>query len=579
MKRRFAIAGIVVGLAFLAWWLRPLTFEAGADRRDVPRDDAGERGRSSGASSGWLPGLGPAEDDSILARGVAWDSARERPLPGVVVTVLRDDVAVLETTAGKDGAFQLVCRPGDLLATRPPGWFRAKAACAKDVILRAIPALGFEGRVVMNGKGVPDARVTCFVPGSLGMTWKHVGVDSGADGRFSITCGVAETRLSAQSPLGAAVFLDLGLQVTGTIVRDVVLELRPGRRIRGRVTDAFGTPVSADMLVLENADAKPERSRTRQSLFLRSDAAGLFELGASYEPHSVTVIASDGRCARADVPPGIEDAAVELVLPEGHELRGRLTGALEGVIVSARRREAGTGEAAAIRDAAWLHSKRNATLEENRFSFSGLEPGKYSLTASSKSASGSTELEVPTEIEPVIHLEPRDYLSVFIHRNGVGETGSVEVELDGRRRVSSIVREGRAELTRVEPGEYLVSFVPVMGPIPVPTHVRVDPGITELTWELSSSFTRVQGTVLDASTGVPIANVEVTPANLDRSSASQHIYPLSLTDESGRFSYAVEDTSTFLFFRRKGYISQAHPAESATRILLTPGTSERWVKR
>lgn len=556
---------VVLVLAALAFWQRPRLFDSAEGEATPGNGDAHVRSRSVGpATSASLPSL--PSGDSILARGVVLDSARGRAIGGTGVTAVREGVAVLETKAGDDGAFQLLCRRGDLLETRPAGHFRAKAPCAETVEFRAVPALGIEGRVVFNGKGVPGARVSCLFPGSQ-FPWTELGVDAGPLGEFSVNCGSSETRLSAQSAFAAPVFLDVGAQVPGAVLRDVVLELRPGRRVRGHVADHSGSSISADMLVLESTSVK-------KSLFVRSDMDGLFEIGVSFEPHAVTVIASDGRCVRAEVPAGTQESVLDLTLPEGNVLRGRLTGAFEGASVSAARRNPAPDEAAKVRDAAWLHAYRKATMEGDRFSLSGLEPGTYSLSAWSTLAAGAIEIEVPADVEPVIAMEARDYVLLNVSRDGVAQSGSIEILGGGRRRHAAL-REGKADVGSLDPGEYAISHAPLVGPVPAPTHVRVSKGANEITWELSSSFTTFEGTVLDASTEKPIADVQVTPAT---TGGGQNIHPLSLTDQSGGFRFEAEDPTTPLFFLREGYASQIHPAREASVVRLVPGASSRSVK-
>lgn len=184
------------------------------------------------------------------------------------------------------------------------------------------PAAEIAGRVTRGGAGLENVRIVAMVPGSMPST-----VATGADGSFTLT-GLApgSVRLMAMKEED---FVREMRTVTAP-ARDVLIEIRPGGRVSGRVVEKdSGKPITT-------FDAGITTSRGGPGMMmmgppqLRSFTAddGSFTLD-SVPPGAMVVMASSPGYASArlniNVEEGKEITGLELQLDTGIKLIGRVT--------------------------------------------------------------------------------------------------------------------------------------------------------------------------------------------------------------------------------------------------------------
>jgi hypothetical protein len=245
-----------------------------------------------------------------------------------------------------------------------------------DVVLRTEAGQVIAGRLLLeDGKPLPQG------PGSVqvrwkndlgGLSWQELGMMWAADGSFRTSAlepgrlyDVVVTQIPGR--LGTAV---RGVKPGTT---DLVVTVRDGGRISGRVVDASGAPVPAGVGVSANSEARPTWPPTPgQHVYTTTDSEGRFtlagladtnyELFAGGNPSDFIQTQVATRFA-----PG--STGVEIRVECGATIAGRLVDAkgvaLKGGVFEVRGQD--VSEVAAIDD-------------QGRFAVRGLKPGTYRVS-------------------------------------------------------------------------------------------------------------------------------------------------------------------------------------------------------
>jgi RNA polymerase sigma-70 factor (ECF subfamily) len=332
-----------------------------------------------------------------MSRGFAIEGrvvdAAGDPVPGGFIQAMGPKagatpaLAVRGTRIGRDGTFRLAglaTGAYDLSATprtadggdASPVRAADVQSGAKDVVLRTEAGQVIAGRLLLeDGKPLPQG------PGSVqvrwknelgGLSWQELGMMWSADGSFR-TNALEPGRLydivvtSIPGRLGAAV---RGVKPGTT---DLVVTVKDGGRITGRVVDASGAPVPAGVTV--GAHAKSSGSwppEPGQAVFTHTADDGTFTLTGLADTdyqleaggHPSDFIQT--RLGKA-TPPGSQ--GIEIRVERGVTIAARLVDA-KGVSLK--------GGVVEVRGPGGYHVV--AIDDQGRFDLNGLKPGSYSLS-------------------------------------------------------------------------------------------------------------------------------------------------------------------------------------------------------
>lgn len=516
-----------------------------------------------------------------VVKGVVLERTHQSPLRGATVTRRHGGEIAAETQTDESGAFVLGCSEGtEVLRVEARGFFPVEQPmkCRDD--LRLILASGalLEG-TVLTPAGVPaaQAEVSCIE----GMQHRGPDTTAGDAGRFSLTCREGDLRLVARHPSGKPTWHPVGMVSAGASREGIVIKLQEGRRIAGRVVAASGEPTAAKMIAVSDADGWE-----RPTLHPTSDA-GEFDLLLGNDAQTIAAVAGDGRVATNRVDAGRADVeGVEVRLPAWGTLRGRLVGDAREIRVTAHRdrRKMKRGDPASIRESFSLLLARgsyfrNAEVDGQSFVFEGVEPGTYTLRASSQFSRGEVTTQFPADGEVVIRLEATATLALrLLTKSGAPVTGSVQLkEEDGGGERWMGIRDGSATAPELAIGRYELVVRPNDRP-PATRMIEVQAGLNELTWTLPEGSVRVSGRVVDGSTASPIEGVDVSIAEVSLFGWDRRENYGTKTDESGSFTIDVTTATDPLFFWHESYAPAVLPANIAD-VRLSPGKASDQVSR
>jgi len=382
--------------------------------------------------------------------------------------------------------------------------------------------LSLSGRVIdPEGRPIEGARVS--IGGEIDGRFYGIsaGATTDAEGRFETDKVAPDATLVRAWARGhqpsERIPLERGEE--GALAEvEIMLEL--GFEVEGRVIDSVGAPVMGALVFVESSGGSPGPSG-------QSDSEGLFRL-EGVAPGEAELAAVEGpRQVTEAIEVGPGSRFVEIVLPAGFEVSGRVvdpegTG-LERIVV----------ELTAWSDPGTL-PVREVTDAAGAFRFDDVGPGTWAVTAR---AEGLTELRSPGQFvveAPVTGLElvlgsgttlrgrvlglsPDDLLRVGVI---VGRPGS-------RPRPARTDYEGEYRAEGLGPGDWAV-IAEVPGGERLVETFEVAPGELEVVLDLNfESGYRLRGVVLE--NGVPLGGTRVALH------AGQEMGSLAVADAQGRF--------------------------------------------
>lgn len=299
------------------------------------------------------------------------------------------------------------------------------------------------------------------------------------DGRFEIAgLAAGNWTIEVVDAQGDLLAMDVGQNLELSLAdgekRDIVLRVEPrDGTIRGIVRDADGEPV-ADAWV--NAAFMPELAQGPGNERGGGDEGGHAEVRAEMR---MVMISDDGSSSQRTLPPALTD-------------------------------------------------------EAGKFVFENLRRGNYTLTAEVGGGVSKATLEhVHPNAEVALELAPLGAIEGTLLRNGQPTNGTARIMGPSPRAVR--VRDGKFEVTRLEPGRYAIEASAPDGS--TTGSVTVEPGETATIDLALERFAKITGKVVDES-GAPIANAEVVVGageagrvEVTRDSGDAEIY----TKEDGTF--------------------------------------------
>lgn len=323
------------------------------------------------------------------------------------------------------------------------------------------------------------------------------------------------------------------------------VELDHGQELRGRVVDKSGQPVAGARITIMGAGMAGGFGRRPAA----TDASGNFTVeGLSEGRYTVTATKTgyvDARSNDITIP---ATAPLTLTLETGGMISGRIVGL--------------NGSEMSYVDVFASGSGSNARARANQdgsFTLRGVPDGRVSVSASAREMSRSRQsvsqsVEVTNGSAPFVQIDfsAGKTVSGVVTLNSKPVTaGNVMFNAQGQSgRNGQLGADGRYEVNGLEPGDYEVSVFTPGG-----TFQRTKYTVTgDATFDIRAEGTSVQGRVVDASTGAPISEVNVSIGSSREKPGSAR---QSTTGTDGRFTldalpdgtYTVQTTS------RQHYVS------------------------
>ncbi|MBL8898128.1 MAG: carboxypeptidase regulatory-like domain-containing protein [Planctomycetes bacterium] len=433
-------------------------------------------------------------------------TATEAPRLGVPPTTLKEARIEVAVHAGASLSGRVVDATG-------------RGLDGAEVLLRDLPTLR-----PPNGMN-PDS----FPP-------PYRSVRSDAEGRFSFAAVLPYERYQLRAAHGTAAQRLVGLSETVELRAEqraeIVLQLRAGKSLRGRVQNEKGEPIAdAEVLAIpgQSAFASMETNTDPTSASTRSAADGSFALQGLL-PIRYLVLAEARGCepsrpARADLEAEASTEVV-LVLNAGFDLRG--------LVLDEEKQPVGGAEIVLLRTFSQntfttstgrpLVPRRTTSDATGRFTFFGLEDGSFELQATSadglRSARKTGLRKKALEKEISLELAPLGVLEGTVIDSERAPVTRFKLELQRKVMMGFLPATvasgafadpaGRFRLEGLAPGKYLL-LVRVEGRA---THtlpeVSVAAGAAPLEIALPA-VSSISGLVVSAS-GQPIAGAEVSIA-------------------------------------------------------------------
>lgn len=408
-----------------------------------------------------------------------------------------------DATTGADGRFVLEDLVSGLplnLLVRAPGHLPAsvpnvRAPIPKPLVVRLDAAAGLQGRVV-SGDGEPVGGARIYFQG--GPVERSTASDR--DGRFELRdlpTGTATLDAVAQGHLALE-----GVEVSVPWAdpdRELILILERGTVLSGRVTTTAGDPVSGVQVSVASASAT-------------SDDEGAYSVeGAPLGPATVVAFHPHYRRFRREMVLEPSANLLDIAFEAGVEVAGRVVDELGGPVSGARvilRSEA-------LRE---RQEYQGRTGSDGAFRISPVQRGRYRLLAES-------EEYAPSEAKGEIDVSGRSVegLEVVLESGGAvagqvlglkpEELAHVEVEAhseDFGTFPAAVDAEGRYELRRLRPGDYLLRASLAAGERQARARVSLAPREREVRRDLE--FTRrltLSGQVLYEEEPLPGARVSI----------------------------------------------------------------------
>lgn len=588
-RRHVVLAAGFLSAALLvaAWYLgdrdQPLIPVAQSAPKNSPIEPAVEASATPTPAAAATSTQDPVE---LRARGTVVDRIADTPMLGATVARTRKGGMTVEARTDESGAFDLPCEKDSNVEIAARGYFvlRERLKCEDGLRFSLTPGVLLEG-VVRTPEDAPadGAKVACIE----GMQ-QRPDVETTADdeGLFSLVCGDGELRLNATHPSGGPAWHRVGTVGAGAHVENVVLRIVSGREIRGRVVAADGLPNAAQVLVIPDDDGG-----SKKPILLRANALGEFQTSIAFTPHTIAAVADDGRTVERSLPGGKDaPSTIELRLPEWETLRGRLEGNASKATVRAfrDRRSIQRNDAAEVRERySHLLARgsyvRNATVTGHEFVFTGIEPGTYTLMATSELAAGNTTASTSSSGKIVIQMNATATLAVHVRAvDGTPVSGGIEVHYEGGGGGMQSTRliDGEVTLRNLPTGEVRLRVRPAGRPVPPEKIVAVEAEVNELSWTLPGDFARVTGRVVDAETSKPVVGAFLTTPGTEWYGWNREAGGYSVrTDETGAFTLEISSLDGFVYVWHEAYESKVVSARDAGTIAVTPGAPSSQVRK
>lgn len=263
------------------------------------------------------------------------------------------------------------------------------------------------GRVVDAVTGRPIAGARLATDWNVGSSWIGHPATSDADGRFEVT-GWSERVLGR---LGADAYGYRHGEVSVVVSEPLEIRLQPGSTVLGRVVSADGAPLAGVAVGAWPSDAW-DRAEGRSTVTAND---GLFRLdGVDGErPNSLTFVSTGWARSTLDVPalegPGRERDVGDVRLARPLRLEG-LVATKEGtpvpgaqVLLSGGGRERGRLFAGSY--STGLDGDSRVTDDRGRFAFAALEPGQYSVSASTPEGTQEGPVDVALTSSDVLDVK------------------------------------------------------------------------------------------------------------------------------------------------------------------------------
>jgi len=364
---------------------------------------------------------------------------------------LRGEIVALTDTGGRFRFDGLVPGTYELRARRPGGPEPRSATLAASGTTNAVVSLAdggrVKGRVVYKG-GDPVELFQVSVGPKQPQTF------ASADGTFEILeCPPGGQSVVIKGPTFPTATRELTVSA-GQVADAGAIEVAGGRRVAGRVVDETGAPVSGALVsvgayvVSDGSSIWQGRSEGAGRRNTTSAEDGSFEfvgLGAD-EQVLIAEHPVRGRAVDVQVPPGLQDLSVDLMVER--------TGAIEGrVTLNGNGRQAVvTAMAGGVRS---LH--KTVALSDGRYRFTRLAPGTYVVSAHFALSPDST---VSVRSEPVST-----------------ESGAASgIDLDAPLGESSVVVDARTQSDRDWVGQVLL----IPGTVTATRAVQLEAAIAEV---------------------------------------------------------------------------------------------------
>jgi hypothetical protein len=374
-----------------------------------------------------------------------------------------------------------------------------------------------------------------------------------ADGTFELT-GLDDATVSLwadDAKLGTAF---QGGVAVGT--QDAALELGEGITVSGNVVIDDTRPASGAWVTLIHAG----HSRFFDTL---ADADGRFRVGPLPKAtYALVAGSSAGLPDHLQITKTYDDLTLRLFTPR------KITGTVE---------QGGKPAPQATIHLDGNHRKRDVTTNgTGAFTFDELRPGVYALTASSGDSRARASVEVPAKGNPSpvrLVLEAGAVVSGRVHSKGHG--------LEGARVAAGLVPDwvemntdsgGRYRLV-AKPGESVGLFASLKGYADQSQLVNLKPGEQTFDIELEPQAL-IEGTVLHAKTGAPVAGVKVEAVADEKDEDPD---AEATTDERGAFALeALGPGHYFLSAKHDEFITtrlEVDAPASRVRVSLDPGVT------
>ena len=452
----------------------------------------------------------------------------------------------------------------------------AEGAERSGVTVKLSPGVTLTGKVVdtMSGRGVPNAQVQTAGAGSQGGPGAAIRLalpqtdDSGpatdADGAFQID-GMAPGKysVSVRHPDYADGSESIEVKETGGSVR---VALSAGSHIAGIVADASNQPLpGAQVALVAASDAGPMGRGGLPSSGTTTDQGGSFRFDhLAAGRYTVTASLRNASSSQQQVALAAGQSSDGLVisLSAGATVRGTVTG------LSADKR--GNVLVAASGADGFGSSVRSGA--DGSFEISGVPEGILMLRATAgdlltSSRTKATEVQVPagqTLVAAEIAFDPSGAtVSGTVTRGGVPVSGgAVMVNARGGAGVNAsgaVDESGRYRVEGVQNGAYSVTYLDTAsGGAGTSKQVTV---ASDMTVDLDIPQGRITGLVVEAGSGLPLADVLVSASPAGAAAAAGGGPGgggggrTASTDSNGEFSLETLSPASFnVTARRSGYL-------------------------
>jgi len=448
-----------------------------------------------------------------------------------------------------------------------------------DVEVRATKGRAVRGRVLDAVTGRPVVGATVAADGAQGGLPLPPGFEDGAsftdaDGRFEIVgLAVGTAKLVARHPEYAEASK---LVEVAPVTPDVDIRLSSGGALGGIVVSEGGAPVGGAAVSVQAGGQGGMRFGMGPGLggsSALSDDCGRFRVDRlSAGRYSVTASLRGRSSPPVDVPlqAGESREDLRIALEAGATLRGRVVGLDAAALSSANVTASGPQSYfAGVRPA-----------DDGSFTLGGVPAGSIDLralagdfTTSSRTASSQVEIaEGQTEAEAEIVFDAVGLIAGRVTRAGeaVAEVMLSASGGDGTG-FGAFARSDASGGYRIEglrDGSYTVTASPSRG---APRRQTVEvAGESTLDFELP--LAQLAGTVVEAGSGLPLAEAEVeadanagsgTGPATGTGSGGLRARPRSTTDSNGRFLIdGLEPGALTLTARRTGYLLERRTVEA-----------------